>query len=498
MRIFSLLLFITSMACYAQPKAIVNIANGVSTARLRENLFYLASERLEGRLFASRGDTLASLYIADWFKLYGLKAPYNKGKSYIQTMSAQKKNIIESALQVNGKKYNEFDGWIYGSDDYTSLVNVPIAFAGYGVTDSLYNDFENFDVKGKAVLLIDADGGRLSTKLTARQSMGKIRKVLTDKGAAGMILYRNDFKELVTMLQQMEEVPMYVTVFDKTAPALTSLLVSKEIADRMLAANNVTIQALEDSINNDQQPRSFGLKSKVSVDFKKEWQEVKAPNVIGIVEGTDPNAGCVIFSAHHDHDGKKNGEIYYGAVDNASGTVAIMEVAALLNKARQTGLRPKRTIVFASFTGEEAGLLGSAYYAEHPIHPLSKTKAVINIDMLGRVDTFYSGKRADSNYVYILVKDSLNRGLRSAVYDANKSVNLKLDTYYEQPQYMQRRLLGSDQYPFYLKGVPLIRIDCGFSKDYHKPTDTPDKINYELLNNQTRLVFLTLWNVANN
>jgi hypothetical protein len=96
------------------------------------------------------------------------------------------------------------------------------------------------------------------------------------------------------------------------------------------------------------------------------------------------------------------------------------------------------------------------------------------------------------------VKDSLNRGLRSALFKANESsVNLKLDTYYEQPQFERRRLTGSDQYPFYLKGVPFVRIDCGFCTDYHKPTDTPDKINYDLLSKQTELAFLTVWNMAN-
>jgi hypothetical protein len=497
MRIFSLLLLLISSTCYAQTRGIVDIANEVSTARQKENLFYLASERLEGRLFASHGDTLASLYIADWFNKYGLKAPYKKGNSYFQTMIAQKKNIVKSELQVNDKKFNEMDGWFYGSDDYRSFVDVPIVFAGYGVVDSLYNDFVNIDLKGKAVLLIDADGGRLSTQLTSKQSLGKMRKILADKGASAMILYRNDFQELTTMLKKMEEVPMYVTLFNKASPSLSTLAISKEVADLMLSANNVTIRALEDSINNSGQPHSFDLKSKVNVAVKIEMQEVKAPNVIGVIEGIDPKAGCVILSAHHDHDGKRNGEIYYGAVDNASGTVAIMEIAVLMKKAKEKGLRPKRTIVFASFTGEETGLLGSTFYAEHPLHPMSQTKAVINIDMLGRVDTFYSGKRTDSSYVYLLVKDSLNRGLRNAVYKANESVNLKLDTYYEQPQYTQRRLQGSDQYPFYLKGIPFIRIDCGFAKDYHKPTDTPDKINYELLNKQTKLVFLTLWNVAN-
>jgi hypothetical protein len=474
----------------------VDIANEVSTERLKKNLFHLASEEMEGRLFASRSDTLASVYIADWFKNYGLKAPYNKGKSYWQSVRVQRKNIVKSELLINDRKFKEFDGWIYGSDNYKSLSNLPIVFAGYGVSDSLYNDFDNIDLKGKAVLLIDAEGSGLSSTLAQKQSFGKIRKILNDKGAAAIVLYRNDFQEMATMLKQMEEVPMYVPVLERINSDPPIFLLSKEMVDQMLSANNVSIHALEDSINNKQRPQSFELKSKVNVDFKVEMQEVKAPNVIGVIEGTDPNADCIVLSAHHDHDGKRNGVVYYGAVDNASGTAAIMEIAALLKRAKEKGFRPKRTIVFASFTGEEAGLFGSAYYADYPLIPIRKTYAVVNIDMLGRVDTFYSGKRADSSYAYILVKDSLNRGLRNAVYKANEWVNLKLDTYYEQPQNSQRRIQGSDQYPFYLKGVPFIRIDCGFSKDYHKPTDTPDKINYVLLNKQTRLAFLTLWNVA--
>jgi Zn-dependent M28 family amino/carboxypeptidase len=237
----------------------------------------------------------------------------------------------------------------------------------------------------------------------------------------------------------------------------------------------------------------------VSARISKQYVTVAAPNVIGILPGSDPKAPCVILSAHHDHNGRNGSTIYYGAVDNASGTVALLEMARLMDLAVKKGFRPKRTIVFASYTGEEEGLLGSAYFSKHPVYPVNDTYAVLNIDMLGRVDTFYSGRRPDSNYVYILVKDSLDRGLRQAVYKANESsVHLILDTHYEDPQFAQRRIRGSDQYPFYLKGVPFVRIDCGFTKDYHQPTDTPDKVDYDLLTRQTKLVFLTLWNMANN
>jgi len=273
---------------------------------------------------------------------------------------------------------------------------------------------------------------------------------------------------------------------------------SAERINELLAADHVTIADLESRISKTATPQSFVLKNPISVQLNISIAEEHAPNVIGVIPGTDATASAIVISAHHDHNGKHGNDIYYGAVDNASGTSAIMEVAALFQKASKQGLKPKRNIVFASYTGEERVLLGSYYYAEHPVYPVEKTWAVINIDMMGRVDTFYSGKRADSNYAYILVKDTLGRGLRNSLLKANESLgSLKLDTWYEQPQYMQRRLQGSDQYPLYLKGVPFLRIDCGFSKDYHQLTDTPDKINYDLLTKQTQLAFLTLWNLAN-
>ena len=175
-----------------------------------------------------------------------------------------------------------------------------------------------------------------------------------------------------------------------------------------------------------------------------------------------------------------------------------MEIVRLFELAIRDGKKPKRNIVFTSFTGEEEGLLGSYYFTEFPFFPLKNLKAVLNTDMLGGVDTIHNSKKTNSNYVYIIVAEPKGYGLRESLYKANSVFNnLELDTYYEHPMHIQRRLRGSDQYPFYLKKVPFIRIDCGFTKDYHQPSDTPDKINYELLANQVQLIFLTLWNIAN-
>ncbi|MEO6868953.1 MAG: M28 family peptidase, partial [Ginsengibacter sp.] len=328
--------------------------------------------------------------------------------------------------------------------------------------------------------------------------------LLITKGAFAYMLIIPGINNAVIKYFPIEDggIPKYENILftPKSMVKIPSILLSGEMGDSLLMKDGQTIKTLQSDFFKSRGNKFFYSKSTVSLNFSPYTEEVKAPNVIGVINGTDKNADCVIVSAHHDHEGKQGKKIYYGAVDNASGTTAIIEMAALMNKCIKAGYRPKRTIIFASFTGEERGLLGSMYYSEHPLYPISKTYAVLNIDMMGRVDTFYSGKRADSNYAYILVKDSLNRGLRKAVYDANESgaVHLKLDTYYEQPEHAQRRITGSDQYPFYLKGVPFIRIDCGFAKDYHKPTDTPDKINYDLLKKQTQLAFLTLWNITNN
>jgi hypothetical protein len=461
---------------------------------LKKNLYALASDKMEGRLMGSRGDSIASAFIADWFKKNNLKAPFNNGKSYTQSITVYRKKVNEAKLTIAGKNYGELDGWLFalGSMESVQLENIPVVFAGYGIADSRYNDLASVDVKGKAVILllgqpIDSSKKYILSGTDKPAHIDSYEKVLKEKGASLVLVYNRAFQTFATLQKRNSHFPVYKSGANRPTP-LPAFQMSAERINEILSADNITIAELESKITKTSSPQSFVLKNTISVQLDIGITEEHAPNIIGVIPGTDASASAVVISAHHDHNGKNGNDIYYGAVDNASGTSAIMEVAALFQKAAQKGLKPKRNIVFASYTGEERGLLGSYYYAEHPVYPLEKTWAVINIDMMGRVDTFYSGKRADSNYAYILVKDTLGRGLRNSLLKANESLgSLKLDTWYEQPQYMQRRLQGSDQYPLYLKGVPFLRIDCGFSKDYHQLTDTPDKINYDLLTKQTQL-----------
>jgi hypothetical protein len=491
---FLFLLFATQS--FAQPKQIIKISSQVSENELKENLYYLASDKMEGRMFASHGDTLASEFVADWFKKNNLLPTTKNSNPYFQTIVATKRSLISSEFTVNQLPVSDQEGWINIVPDSLQHHNIPIVFVGYGNVDEEYNDLANVDVKGKAVLIVGNYGSRILNNfvLKARRNVVKLFEELGKRGAAIEIVYRYDYATWHPRWTANETFPTYD---NKMLPQnrFPYFIINQKIVNKLLEQNNVTINQLEDSIHNTGRPQSFELKARCGLTSNISTEIVKGPNVLGIVQGTDPAAGHIIVCAHHDHDGKGKNGIYYGAVDNASGTVAIMEIAALLNAAAKKGYKPKRTIVIASFTGEERGLLGAQYYVDNPLLPLSETKAVYNLDMLGRVDTIHSGKLADSlNYVYTLVKDSVNFGLQRALEKANASTQFMLDNRFNDNL---RFLNFSDQLPFHRIGIPVIRTMCGYPKEYHQITDTPDKINYPLLKRQTQLAFLTVWNLAN-
>lgn len=488
-----------SKICVAQPEAIHKISSQVSELNLKKNLYYLANDKLEGRLMASYGDSLAAVFVADWFGKNKLDFPYPGGNNYFGSITGYKINKTGS-LKINGKSYAELDNWTdfaESTQSSFSIKDASVLLPSISDPDSICNALSKIDSKGKVIILPSLT----TKKLDSDEKYLRFLVQLGSKGIVATIEYASWIKKRVENEKGFNFLPEYIDPGYKVIDSTSSVLgigFTEDKMNELLAADQFTSKSVDEKIDKKTLSFLIELKTKISVAVKRSLQTIHARNVYGIIKGSDTKAGVIIISAHRDHDGRNGKIIYPGAVDNASGTVAIMEIAALMNKAKLSGIRPKRTIVFASFTGEERGKIGSYYYVSHPIFPLNKTYAVLNIDMLGRVDSFYSGKRKDSSYVYIVVSDSLNRGLRNAIYKANDSVNLHLDTYYEEPQHIERLLKHSDHYPFYRKGIPFIHIDCGFCKDYHMPTDTADKIDYELLKKQTRLAFLTLWNLANN
>ena len=218
-------------------------------------------------------------------------------------------------------------------------------------------------------------------------------------------------------------------------------------------------------------------------------------NVVAYIKGSEYPDEVLVISAHYDHIGKKDDKIYNGADDDASGTVAVMEIAEAFQNAVLQGRGPKRTILFLHVTAEEKGLYGSKWYVENPIFPLKNHIANLNIDMIGRVDEAHKNNK---NYVYLIGSDKLSSDLHNWSEDANnKNVQLNLDYRYNDTNDPNRFYYRSDHYNFAKNGIPVIFYFNGVHPDYHKHTDTPEKINYELLEKRTKLVFYTAWKIAN-
>ncbi|PQJ82120.1 M28 family metallopeptidase [Polaribacter glomeratus] len=219
-------------------------------------------------------------------------------------------------------------------------------------------------------------------------------------------------------------------------------------------------------------------------------------NVVAFIKGTEKPDEIVVISAHLDHEGIKDGKIYNGADDDGSGTVALLEIAQAFKMAADEGKGPKRSILFLHVTGEEKGLLGSKYYTENPLFPLANTVCDLNIDMVGRTDP--KRKSENRNYIYLIGSDKLSTELHTISEEVNKKyTNIELDYTYNDENDPNRFYYRSDHYNFAKHNIPIIFYFNGTHDDYHKPTDTPEKIEYDLLENRTRLVFYTAWEVAN-
>ncbi|GGW70199.1 peptidase M28-like protein [Winogradskyella epiphytica] len=221
----------------------------------------------------------------------------------------------------------------------------------------------------------------------------------------------------------------------------------------------------------------------------------QSQNVIAYIEGSEFPNEYLYISAHSDHEGVRNGEIYNGADDNGSGTAAVLEMAEAMSLAVANGHRPKRSIVFLHVTAEEVGLHGSRYYTENPVFPLENAIATLNIDMIGRVDYRHID---DENYIYLIGSDKISTELDFIAQKANTEfTQLNLDYKYNAENDPNRYYYRSDHYYFDQKGIPVIFFFNGEHEDYTKPTDTADKINYDLLAKRAQLIFATAWYLAN-
>tara|TARA_Y100000385_G_scaffold104667_1_gene108406 strand:- start:12070 stop:13098 length:1029 start_codon:yes stop_codon:yes gene_type:complete len=221
---------------------------------------------------------------------------------------------------------------------------------------------------------------------------------------------------------------------------------------------------------------------------------IKGENVLGFIEGTDLKEELIIITAHYDHLGKHEDKIFNGADDDGSGTVATLEIAEAFMLAKKEGNGPRRSVLIMPVSGEEKGLLGSKYYTDHPIYPLENTVANLNIDMIGRVDDWHE----NGDYVYLIGADMLSQELHDISEQTNDQyIGLELDYTFNAEDDPNRYYYRSDHYNFAKNNIPVIFYFNGVHEDYHKVTDTVEKIDFNKIQTITRLVFLTAWELAN-
>jgi hypothetical protein len=458
-------LSLLAIGTYAQKKnkTAEKFAQTILAGDLEKQLYILASPEMEGRETGAAGGYKAAEYLKEQFAKLGL-APGNNG-GYEQLYPLYKDTLKDAQINLGGKSF------VFGKD-FTAALNSINSSTMY-ISEVVYlgkNDTTT-DIKGKAVIL---------AKMPTQQEIFR--------------LYQRQPAVLLFVQSGIDKQPsprsgrVYYSLY-RSRQAATSIRISEEMGESVLKADMAKAK--------DQTLETKTFPVELMVSFTKDIQTVNVSNVLGVIEGTDKKEEWIVISAHYDHIGITNGKVNPGADDDGSGTVGLLEMAEAFVKAKAAGKGPRRTILFLAVSGEEKGLWGSDYYVNHPVYPLEKTSIDINIDMIGRKDDKLNS--ADSNnHVYLIGDDKLSSELPRYV-DSINNLYIKLitDRKYNDPKDPNRLYYRSDHYNFARKGVPIIFFFDGIHKDYHRPTDTPDKINYDLYEKRTRLVFLLAWEAAN-
>lgn len=476
----------------------VKYASTITSEELKTMLYKYASDEFEGRNTGEKGQKLAVEYLKANYKAMDIPTPLGND-DYFQEVPLEKHKVAEAQVTVNGKTFNSFNDLIVlAASKSINMSANDIVYVGYGIDDDNYSDYKDVDVKGKIVLAKagepkDSDGNFITsgkaeeTKWTnGRQSLSSKRDAAKENGAKG-ILYMDS-----------ELFSTYAPYYQRQAESgLTGRLTLKSNEDKivMLMINEDLGKTLNSTISTDTTPKTITTTLNLEIENKSE--SIISENVVAYIKGSEKPEEILVISAHLDHEGIKNGEIYNGADDDGSGTVAILEIAEAFKMAEKAGHGPKRSILFLHVTGEEKGLLGSKYYTDNdPIFPLENTVANLNIDMIGRTDP--KRKIGTRNYIYLIGSDKLSTDLHNISENANtKYVHMELDYKFNDDNDPNRFYYRSDHYNFAKNNIPVIFYFNGTHDDYHKPTDTPDKIEYDLLETRTRLVFYTAWQIAN-
>ena len=490
MRILTLLiLLIGSVTIKAQDSIAISYASSINVEDLQTHLYILASDSLEGRETGKKGQKLAADYISRHFQSIGI-SPY-KGETYYQEFPLLSQKLEESTLRINSEvEYlkNYYTLPYFGS---VSIEFNEIQCVGFGWDEITCSDYRYIDVNDKVVLILSPD------LLTDTKEVENIKLLdwnyqlqkAYDHGAKAVVFVGGDINKKLNRYAQYFTKEKRSVLIEEPQFKLPFLFVDQSELPNIIG---LSIKKLKKKVKKCKYA-SFNVDGRFTTNVSSGL--LQGENVLGYLEGTDLKDELLVITAHYDHIGIHDGEIHNGADDDGSGTVAVLELAEAFAKAKSEGNGPRRSILFMPVAGEEMGLLGSSYYTENPVFPLENTIADLNIDMIGRMDENHEG---NPDYVYLIGADKLSSELHQISEDANTYyTQLELDYTFNEPNDPNRFYYRSDHYNFAKNNIPVIFYFNGVHADYHKATDTVEKIHFGKISKISKLIFHTAWQLVN-
>jgi len=451
----------------------------ITGKELQEHIGYLASDRLEGRLTGSAGDSLAAYYIKNRLMEYGLKPLISDGFQRFEVVTSAEPGK-NNFMKIKDKEFTLGTDFMPASFSENGILKAEVVFAGYGFninTDSIKrNDYYGIDIKGKWVMVLrgSLNSGNPSDNLTELSGDRHKALMAKDLGASGIILVSGEAFDQQDILEPL-------TVTDSPA-GIPVIRIKRYIADMILNNSGHNISLLEKKLNETGIIYSFATGVEIEAGVEIIQKKGVTRNVVMVLPGEDSlfKEECVIIGAHFDHLGMggKNSSsrrpdtmaVHYGADDNASGVAMLIELAGRFSGTKESH---KRNIVFVAFTGEEKGLLGSKYFTDHMPFDSSRINAMINLDMVGRLKE----------------TGSMQVGGTGTARNLQEKISRLADTNLIKPVYTPEGSGPSDHSSFYAKNIPVLFFTTGAHTDYHTPGDTPDKINYQGMINVSEYVF---------
>jgi len=476
----------------------------ISVSDLKSRLQIIAADDMQGRDTGKEGQKKAAAYIQGQFEQFGI-APMVQLGGYQQayTINVTYPDTVRVISGVDTFKLLE-DIYAFNLGDMR-LEMQEVIYAGFGIQSKAYSDYEGMDVRGKVVMVSAGEPRKRGRSLvdtaqySTEWSTDWRRKILEAqmRGAKALLVIDGKFATSVVQLGRYIQRPSMDVTGEAEEMTMPVVFVSSKLGDIILkrGGEKKTHRKVEKAIEKKGETYNKVLRSALVLEVRRNREKLVAENVLGFIEGSDRREEVVVISCHYDHLGMKDGEIYNGADDDGSGTTALLELAETFATAKREGKGPRRSLLFIAFSGEEKGLLGSEFYAANPVIPLERTMVNLNIDMIGRID---SNHAPDSNYVYLIGADKISQDLHDLSETANATyTQLELDYTYNDERDPNRFYYRSDHYNFAKNGVPVIFYFTGVHEDYHKPTDTVDKIMFPKMQRIVQLIFHTAWELAN-